>query len=534
MNKFISIIVMLLLLMISCNKNEITYDTNILNISFRKDPLTLDPRKSGDINTSTLLSLIYKGLTHQKEDGTIALDIAKSYDLSDDNRTYTFHLKQCYWSDGTPITACDFERSWKNILSPSFPSLCPQLIYCIKNAKAAAMGKAPLDDVGIHAIDENTLVVELEQPTPYFLSITSFCMFYPVASHIAEKSDKWDSASLASHLVVSGPFKIASWLPNNKIIVRKNEKYWDTDKVQLDAIHINIIDNEHTAMQMFEKKQLDWVGTPTSPLPIDTIPTLSHKKEFSTKPIGGTQFCAFNVTRFPFNNKNFRKALSCCIDRQSITDNITQSNEVIATRCIPPVLMKKNRNIIDNNNPELAKYYLALALKELNCSISDITITMTYEATQLQKKLAVALQEQWMRSLNINVVLEGLESKSFFSKNHNHNCQMSLCYLFVQYNDPMNFFERFTYKSHPKNYSEWEDSKYIGLIDQSTITTDPVIRTKVLEQAENYFMDEQPIAPIFHYNYTMMTHDYVEGVGIGPIGEIYFEDVIINKTKSYK
>ena len=192
----------------SCQKNSSTKNKQ-LKISFYSDPQTADPRKSGDLISSTLIIMLNNGLT-LKENGQLKLAIAKSYEISEDGKEYTFHLRDCYWSDGVKITAYDFEKSWKKVIDPNFPSLCPQLFYPIKNAEKAAKGEVDANEVDIHALDAKTLKVILENPTPYFLSLTSSLVYYPTPSHIVEKDPNWATYK-NKKLVTNGPFILSKW-----------------------------------------------------------------------------------------------------------------------------------------------------------------------------------------------------------------------------------------------------------------------------------------------------------------------------------
>jgi len=392
------------MLFISCNNNN---QKKQLRLSVNMHPTTLDNRKNGDVSSSLFLFMLFKGLTEFKQDGSVGMSLAKSYDLSEDKKTYTFHLRDTKWSDGKDVTAYDIEYSWKKILDPKFPSLCPHLIYSIVNAKKAAKGEVSLDAVGIKALNKKTLVVKLNTPTPYFLNITSFCIFFPIPKHIDEKYPNWEND--IDKYVCNGPFKLKKIDYNKEIIVEKNPLYWDSDTISIDSIKVSIIDNENTTLQMFENGDLDWVGAYSSPLPVDGIPYILKKKEHSIGQIGGTTFCTFNIEKFPFNNKNIRKAFGLSINRKAIVENITQAKELIATRIIPPVLMNgKNILLYKDNNTKKAIEHLEKGLKEIGKTREDINITFTYGSNIIHKKLAETLQENWQKVLKINVKLEQL------------------------------------------------------------------------------------------------------------------------------
>lgn len=527
---FIFMIVAVTFITCSCQKKSENVNLKTLNISFNMDPKTLDPRKSGDIPTSATLFLLYAGLTETAVDGSIVPSIAESIDISKDQKTYIFHIrKDAKWSDGAKITAFDFEKSWKKTISPNFPAICPNLFFVIKNAENAAKGTVSLDEVGIYALDENTLVVNLTNPTPYFLSLTSFCIFFPVPSHIEDNNPNWEMSS-EKNLVCSGPFKLKEWKKSNELTVEKNPLFFNSAEIKLDAIKIFIINDENTAFQMYENNKLDWIGALLSPLPLDAIPTLKKHKEHVITPTGGTSFCSFNIDQFPFNNQNIRKAFGLAINRQSIIDNITQLDEKVATRCLPPILsVNKQLEFFKDNDLENAVQLFEKGLQELNVKREDIKITLTFESTIIHKKVAEALQSTWTNIFKVPIALDCIEKKWMMEKMYKHQYQAAISHWLFQYNDAMNILDRFKYKANSKNYPGWENKRYIELLDYSKTLTDQVLRTQVLEKAEEILLDDMALSPIYHHNYIMLIKPYIKGLFIGQVGEVRFDKIDIVK-----
>ena len=223
---------------------------------FNMDPLTVDPRKNGDLISSTFLFMLYDGLTSLLPNGEVELSLAKSVHLSEDQCTYTFSLREAYWSDGHLITAHDFEYSWKKTLDPNFHATCPQLFYPIKNAKEAAEGVVSPDQVRVQALNDTTLRVELNHPTPYFLSLISFCNFFPIPRHVELNNPAWENET---QVVVSGPFRLVHWQKKKEIVVVKNPTYWDAEHTTLDSLHISIVTDEFTTLEMFENNEFEGI-----------------------------------------------------------------------------------------------------------------------------------------------------------------------------------------------------------------------------------------------------------------------------------
>ena len=278
----------------SCQRKAPCVKKNQLNINVNHEPPTMDPRKGGDGVSSTMHFLLFDGLTHLNSDSSTSPALAEKIELSEDRKTYTFYIRESYWANGDRVTSYDFESSWKDILDPKFPAPNAHLLYPIKNAEAAKRGIVSLDAVGIHAPDEKTLIVELDHPTPYFLQLTSFCVFYPVNKKNEEQHPQW-MFNADEKFIGNGPFLLKSWKHNDEIFMVKNPNYWDSDSVKLDSIHMVMVHDETTALHMYEQGLLDMIGAPMSHLPTDALKELSEKKLLQTKAAGGSTICSFNV-----------------------------------------------------------------------------------------------------------------------------------------------------------------------------------------------------------------------------------------------
>lgn len=507
-------------------------DKQMMRICLNMDPPTLDTRKNAEVCASTLSFLIYDGLTRIKPDGEADLALADSVEISEDGLVYIFHLRDAFWSDGSPITAYDFEYSWKKILTPQFASPCPHLLFPIKNAEKAAKGEVSSDLAGVQALDRNNLRVELENPTPYFLSLISFCNFYPIPKHVELKNPSWQN-TVDQEFVSSGPFKLVRWIRNQEILLEKNPSYWDADNVYLRRIHISIIPDEKTALQMYENKELDFISTVTTPLSMDDIAYCRTQKNLQVKPMGGLLFCTFNLDRFPFNNRNIRKALSYAIDRKSIIENISQLCEIPATRWIPPILIgRENRQLFPAYDPELAQSLFAKGLEELGIVENDIpnspfseAFVLCYDGLEQHRKIAQAIQQQWKNVLGIDVKLQEFDFKSHLDRLLNRNYFIGLDYSIAQYNDPNNILERYKYRHMKKNLPGFENPKYIELLNDAACMIDAKKRISILEEAEALLMSEMPITPIYHFNQGVLIDSKYSNVQFSPLGNLLYHKI---------
>lgn len=515
---------------IGCHKKEqgTNRDHSTMRLCLKEDPNTIDPRKNGDPGSSMIIFMIYEGLVQIRANGEAELALAESVEISEDGKVYTFRLKESYWNDGHPVTAHDFEYSWKKIVTPEFASPCPYLLYAIKNAELAAQKKIGVEAVGVHALDDKTLRIELENPTPYFLSLITFCNFYPVPKHIDMSHPSWEATS-DRQLVSCGPYNLVRWDRNKEIVLQKNPTYWNKDNIHLDEIRVSIVANGDTALHLFESGELDFLTTPSISLSNEALSDYKRKGSLEVEPIGGLCFCTFNLERFPFSNIHIRKALSCAIDRKMIADYIAVLSEKPATRIIPPILENnQNRELILPFEPEEAQTHLEQGLRELGVTLSAIneSLILTFESTEQIRQIAQSIQEQWKRILKLEATLMECDKKTILSKHMGKDYYVGLDHCYAQYHDPNNILERFKFKASKKNLPGFENKAYIALLDRAARTHNPEERLAILDQAEGILIEEMPLTPILYLTLGHLASPAFTNIEFSPIGNLLFKKVV--------
>ncbi len=483
-----------------------------LRIGINREPQSLDPRRGAEVVSASLHYMLFEGLTRFNPDWSISLSIAKSIKISKNRKRYVFHLRPTYWSDGSPLTAYDFEYSWKKILDPHFPSMNAYLFFPIQNAEKAKKGLCTSGQIGIRALDEYTLVVDLHTPTPYFLDLTSFCAFFPVHHKLDLSHPEWFQRT-GRDFISNGPFRLAQWAHHENIELEKNPHYWNRKKIHLQKVHIRFIVNEMTALQLFETGQLDLIQTSLCPLPPDCLETLRTTGDLHFAPAAGSMIIACNTEQFPFNNRLFRKALSLAINRKALVDHITQLGEQPARGAIPPIL-KKNRCdlLMEDANKEQARVLFQEALKEMKLEIEQFpSITYLYASSNNNKKIAEALQHQWQAALGIRVHLQSIEHCLLLDRLTKRNFQMAQNIWLAQYNDQMNILERFKDRTITKNYSSWEHPQFAALLQRS-FYEEGEQRLATLLEAEKLLIDEMPVIPLYHLSASFLKKPYVQNL----------------------
>lgn len=460
--------------------------------------------------------------------GEIAPAIAERIEVSPDRTLYTFYLRQSVWSNGDPLTAYDFERSFLSLLSPSFPCANTHLLYGIKNAEKAKNGEVPLSSVGIRATDTYELEIELEQPNPAFLGIISFCIFLPV--HPSQDTTNWTEENFSS-LLCNGPYRLISWKVNNELVLEKNPYYWEAEQVVLEKMVISIITNEMTAMKLFDNQELDLIGSPFTSIPSVAISSLIQRGLLRTAPFPAATICAFNMQSPPFTNLHIRKAFALAINRKELVDNITLYGEEIGPRLIPRSLMPIDLPLpYKDADYEGAREHLLKGLEELKMSKEELSIKFLHANTGIYPKIAEALQHQWKKVLDVWVELESYEYKIFLSKLAKRDFQLAECIWIAQYPDPMNFFERFLSPLNTKNYPSFSNASYNALVEHSLYKTHREERFQTLGKAEQILHEEMPLTTLYHWNNVYIQQPYVHGLLTYPTGGFYLSEIALQEA----
>ncbi|UAC49090.1 peptide ABC transporter substrate-binding protein [Bacillus aquiflavi] len=496
-----------------------------LAININTEPPTLNPGLAKDSTSGAVLLQAFEGLTRINKDGKPEEAMAKKIDVSDDQLVYTFTLRDTKWSNGDPVTAQDFEYAWKWVLDPNNGAEYAYQLYYIKGAEAANLKGGSLDEVGIKALDDKTLEVTLENPTPFFTELTAFYTYYPVNKAIAENNPDWHTDA-GENFTSNGPFKLVEWSHSDKVILKKNENYWDSDKVKHEKIEMFMINDANTELSMFDNGELDWAGKPNGQLPTDAMQALKDEGRLKIEPFAGIYWYKFNTKVEPLNNVNIRKALTYAIDRKSIINNITQTEEIPAMAIVPPTMFSENeKGYFKDNDVKKAKEYLQKGLEELGLKdASELPpISLSYNTLESHQKIAQAIQDMWKTELGIEVVLDNQEWAVYLDKIQSGDYQIGRLGWAADFNDPINFLEMFRDAAGGNNQTGWENEEFKNLLDESAKEKDPKKRAELLKKAEEIIIDELPVAPIYFNTTSWVQNDSLKGVVVSGLGDAQFK-----------
>ncbi|MEH7346270.1 peptide ABC transporter substrate-binding protein [Bacillus sp. JJ1532] len=496
-----------------------------LRVNINTEPPSLHPALAKDSTSGTVLRQTLEGLTRIGKDGKPENAMAEDVKVSDDQKVYTFTIRDAKWSNGDPVTANDFEAAWKWALDPNNQSEYAYQLYYIKGGEAANTAGGSLDEVGVKALDEKTLEVTLENATPFFLELTAFYTYLPFNSKIAEANPNWANDA-GENYTTNGPFVMTEWAHSDKIVLEKSETYWDADAVKLNKIEMIMINDPNTELSMFDNGELDWAGAPTGALPTDAMQALKDEGRLTTQSIAGVYKYKFNTTVEPFNNVNIRKAFALSINRQELIDNILQGEQQPAMALVPPSMFEENeKGYFNDNDVEKAKEYLQKGLEEMGLKDpSELpAVTLSYNTSEAHQKIAQAIQDMWKNNLGVEVNLDNQEWAVYLDKVHSLDYQVARMGWLGDFNDAINFLEMFRDANGGNNDTGWENKEYQELLAKSATEGDPEVRQQMLKDAEAIFMDEMPIAPIYYYTNNWVQDPKLKDVVVSGLGDVQYK-----------
>ncbi|MDF2948525.1 MAG: hypothetical protein K0R07_539 [Sedimentibacter sp.] len=506
-------------------------EKKVLRYSLTADAPTLDPQLMNSIPSSTVGYHIYEGLM-RNHIGEILPGMAEKYEISDDGKTYTFHLRDALWSDGVAIKAQDYEYAIKRLVDPATASDYSFLVTAlIKNAGDINSGKMPVDELGVKALDEKTLTIELNNPTGYFLSMLSMSQLCPVRQDVVEKYGK-DYAADAEKNVYSGPFIVKDWKHEDRIILEKNPNYWNKDEIKLDEVHILTVSDPMTALAMYEEGELDFVHVPAEVLK-------NYEDQIIYYNDGANDFIKLNMDgTSELENRNLRLALNYALNREDYVLLSSQGLYQPNTRYVLPQVNGVEKNYSEeypyeafpvNGDTEKAKEYLAEAMKELGVTdplkIELELLTTDQERTRIE---AEVLQSQLQTALGITINIRQVPYKQRLEMESKHEFEMVVTGWVPDYPDPMSYLELWPTGS-PYNHGSYSSEAYDGFISEALSNTDPKERMDALFNAEKTLLEDGGIIPLQLRRNAMLLNPKVKGFETYFVGinfDYIFADIV--------
>ena len=512
----------------------------ILTIQLGPDVESIDPALNSAVDGANYILFAFDNLLKMDKDGKVVPGLAEKYEVSDDQLTWTFHLRDgLKWSDGSALTANDFVYSWQRLVDPNVAAPYAQTVLGMVEGYDDAIGRPDADGnttvdpdptkLKVEAPDEKTLIVHMAKPTPYFDKLAAFVSLSPVKKDVVEANpDGW---SIDPKTYIStGPFKLTGWEPGSYLMFEKNENYWDADSIKLDGIKCLLMQDQNATFSAYESGDALMIKD----VPTQEITTLKERSDFHIDPILGTYYLDLNTTLDEFKDPKVREALSLALDRKYISETITSGTYTPASGFVSEGVTDWNGTAWQDNITDKSAYIniddhagnLAKAkelLKEAGYENGVGLPEMVYSTNDASyhKKIAEYLQQAW-GELGLKVQVNIVEWKSFTPQRRSGNYQIARDGWVMDYNDPSNILE-LALTGNGNNHAKYSNPEFDALMSKAATEKDPQTRFGYLHQAEDFIMKDTAMVPLLYYNDFYLQSDKITGSWHSPDGFWHFE-----------
>ena len=520
-------------LIISCSKEtKKIKDELTVNLGYELE--SIDPALNDETYGFIYINHAFEGLLTKDINGKIVGGSSDKWEISEDKLKYTFHIREdAKWSDGKKLTAYDFVYSYRRVADPKTASPIAYLMYYIKNAKDINTGKKTIESLAVTAVDENTLTIELENPTLYFEDILSSGGCYmPVREDIINKyGDDWTWKP--ESYIGNGAYKMTERKPDELIAFELNTNYWDYKNQVAKKINFVLIADEYISLNAVRTGDVDFsINAP----PIGEIESLIKENLMAVSDIIGVYYLDLNTKDKTLSDKRVRKALSLAIDRNYIVSNIGYGKLIAAEGFVPPIVKGLEKSfreessnfIIANNysnNVEEAKKLLSEAgyPNGENFPILEVKVSPGFYTTVLE-----AIQQMWKNNLNIDVAVRTEESKITLPFRQSGNYKIARTSWTGDYNDPLTMLQIMTSESDI-NYGGFSNERYDYLINFAATSTNEKDRMEALKEAEAILFEEVPIIPFIYRTDFLVVNPRLKNYIDEPLGRYRFNYAYIEE-----
>jgi oligopeptide transport system substrate-binding protein len=485
----------------------------------RTAPPTLDPTMAGDNASVVIISQLFSGLAEQTPEKEVVPDVAQDWEVLDNGTRYIFSLRRdVSWSDGTPVTAADFEYAWKRTLDPAVGSPAASLLYDVKGASAFHRGEGKREGVGIRALDDATLVVELEEPTAYFPHLLTFTSTYPVPRHIVSTcGEAWTDLD---KIVSNGPFLLDDWRANETGVLLRNPDYHGRSSGNLHQVELFFTQDVDTVFELYQTDRLDILWSLWS-LPVEEWNRILQRypDDYVSLPELATHHLRFNSSHFPFDDPRVRRAFVLATDRETLADVVTGGHVFPATGgFVPPGLPGHSPGIALPYEPNLARQLLAQAGYPDGRGLPTLELL----APRGREAWCEYLKTQWRKTLGVEIDWEIIPLWSdFVQRIWTAPPPMLINGWVADYPDPDNFL-RVWIQQH--DHINWPNEAYDRLVEQARRVMDQEKRMQLYREADRILVEEAPIMPLIYRRWHMMVKPWVKKI---PTWIVQWKDIVV-------
>ncbi len=500
-------------------------DGNVLNVCVGPEPETIDPAKNTAVDGATLINHAFEGLMKIDAEGNIVEAQAESYEVNEDETVYTFKIREdAKWSDGQDVKAEDFVYAWQRLVAPETAADYNYMIDMVLNANEIMNGEKDPSELGIKAVDENTVEITLTTPTPYFLEVCAFPATFPVRQDIVEaNSDTW--ATEESTYIGNGPYVLSSWEHQSKMVYEKNENYYDVENLGPDTINFELMEDQNTILSAFKNGEILFGDD----LPSDEIAAMEGNGLYTEGQLG-TYFLCLNVQKEELSDVRVREALALAIDRNYIVESVTQAGQIPADTFVGMGLTDADGTTEFNENSE--KWYdindyegnvkkAKELLKEAGYENGEGLPTIELMCNPGHEDVMEAVQNMWKENLGLNVTISSQDWNVFIQTRQDGEYQVARHGWLADYNDPITFLDMWV-TGGGNNDADWSNAEYDALVKQIKLSSDKEERYELMHKAEAILAKEMPVIPIYYYTDLYLKSDSLEGFYTSPLGYKYF------------
>lgn len=502
-------------------------DEKILRMGNGDEPKDLDPHTVTGVPEHHIIGTLLEGLTGLDPATLEPIPaVAESWEVSEDGLTYTFHLRSgAKWSNGDPVTSADFLYAWERILTPELGSEYANMLYPLKNAEAFNKGEiGDFAQVGAKAPDPHTVVLELDHPTPYLLTMQVHYTWFPVHKATIEQygtmTERGTAWTRAGNFVGNGAFVLEEWNPDEYILVKRNPEYWDAANVALDGVQFFPVSNAFTEERMFREGELHVTNT----VEPDTFDRYQREEPevLRNDPFLGSYFYRVNTTHAPFDDPRVRLALGLAVDRDDLVRTVVRTGRTPAYFYTPPNTGGYTCEARQAYDPERARELLSEAGYPNGEGFPKVDIL--YNTSELHKPIAEALQSMWKTELNIDAGLRNQEWKVYLDSTQRLDYDLARAGWIGDYVDPYNFLECFL-TTNGNNRTGWSNAEYDELLARAVAEPDNAKRFEYFQRAEAILLESAPVIPLYFYTNPRLMDTAVQNFEGNILGYISYKSL---------
>jgi len=483
------------------------------------EPTTLDPTMSADGHTSCLIAHLFSGLVELSPEMDVVPDVARTWEISEGGRKYIFHLRNdVRWSDGALVTARDFEYAWKRALDPATGSLTAAFLYDLQGGRAYHRARGGREDVGVRALDDLTLLVELERPVGHFLHLLTHVSWYPVPQHAVEAHGAaWTEEG---NLVTNGPFRLEAWRRGEEMLLTRNPIYHGRFGGNVERVELFPLTDWSARLRMYEADGLDVLSIVFFPPAERERARQRHSGEYVSVPRLETHFLAFDVHRPPFNEVRVRRAFALATDREALAEVVMQGAVAPATGgLVPPGMPGHSPGIALPYAPQQARRLLAEAGYPGGHGFPGVK-ALAYHAIASRSEY---LQAQWRESLGVEIAWETVGWAEFLDRLQSDPPHLTNLGWVADYPDP----ESFLRVSRARSWAGWQSATYDQLVEEARQTICQEERMELYRQADSILVEEVPVLPLIYERDHLLIKPWVRHYPMTASHAVFWKDVVI-------